>query len=459
MGANPSLLDPVLRMRILFLTQYYPPETGAAQNRLRDLAFRMARSNHEVTVLTAVPNYPQGAIFDGYKGRLLLRREESGVRVVRTWLYTTKQNSFLLRILNYVSFSVLSFFFGLLVVGSVDAVVVESPPLFLGLSGYFLAKCKRARFVLNISDLWPESAVVLGMLKSPNLARLATRVEEALYRRACLITGQTEGIIESIRRRCPNTPTELLTNGVAPEFLALVDSARKKREILRAQFGFGQKLVVAYTGVHGLAQGLETILSAAEILSRCEEILFVFFGDGPVKCYLEALSIAKELPNVRFLPPQEASTMPGILSAIDISIVPLRRHDLFKGALPSKLFEAIGAGVPVLCSIQGEAQALVERSGGGIAVEPENPAELAEAILRLHRDPSIRQCLGAQGRHYIATHYSRKRIAEKFDHLLIECALSRKTCRPNSSTPYIPQRSTLAASQPHVSKSEKVVGD
>src|SRR6516164_7297173 len=114
MGANPSLLDPVLRMRILFLTQYYPPETGAAQNRLRDLAFRMARSNHEVTVLTAVPNYPQGAIFDGYKGRLLLRREESGVRVVRTWLYTTKQNSFLLRILNYVSFSVLSFFFGLL---------------------------------------------------------------------------------------------------------------------------------------------------------------------------------------------------------------------------------------------------------------------------------------------------------------------------------------------------------
>jgi glycosyltransferase involved in cell wall biosynthesis len=407
-------------MRILFLTQYYPPETGAAQNRLSDLAKRLTKAGHRVTVLTAVPSYPEGKIYDGYRGRLIMTEVEAGIRLVRTWAYVTKRKSFAQRILNYLSFAALSFIVGWVTTKNVDVVVVESPPLFLGFSGYMLSRFKRAKFVLNVSDLWPESAVALNVLRNRRLIRWATRAEEWLYSQANLVTGQTQGIVDSIRKRCTNTPVYLLTNGVAPEFLEQVDQVRSSRMRLREKFGFGRKFIVAYTGVHGLAQGLDTLLSSADLLRGHREIQFCFFGDGPEKPRLRSIAAERGLENVQFYSPLPASQMVELLAAVDVCVVPLKRNDLFKGALPSKLFEALGAGVPVLVGLDGEAKELIEKSQSGLPVEPENPEDMAQKTFRLYQDAELCRQLGESGRAYVSKHYNRKEIAERFERLLLE---------------------------------------
>jgi glycosyltransferase involved in cell wall biosynthesis len=409
-------------MRILFLTQYYPPEIGAAQNRLSDLAKRLTQMGHHVTVLTALPSYPKGEIYEGYRDRLRMTENHDDIRVVRTWVYATRKKSFVPRILNYLSFAVTSLLLGSMITRDVDVVIVESPPLFLGFSGYLLSRLKRATFVLNVSDLWPESAVVLNALRNRRLVQWATRGEEWLYRQASLVTGQTQGIVDSIRRRCADKSVQLLTNGVAPEFLESVAQARVSREYLRERFGFGQKFIVAYTGVHGLAQGLETLLCAAELLQRHPEIRVCFFGDGPEKPQLQSIAAERRLKNVHFYSSVQASEMAKLLASIDIAVVPLKRNDLFKGALPSKLFEALGAGVPVVAALDGEAKVLIEKSRGGLFVEPENPEDLAQKLLHLYEDPGLCRQLGENGRSYVTNHYNRKRIAERFEPLIREFA-------------------------------------
>lgn len=414
-------------MRILLLTQYFPPETGAPQNRLSDLADRLATLGHHVTVLTALPNYPQGEIFREYRGRFIVNEKRNNIRVVRTWLFATRSKGFAPKIANYVSFALLGGFVGLIAVKRPDIVFVESPPLFLAISGFFLAKMKRAKFSLNISDLWPESAVALGVLRNPRLIRWSEWLEAALYRSADLVTGQTQGILDGVRKRWPAAPRALLTNGVAPEFLLKIEAARSARPQVRKELGFGNALVVAYTGVHGFSQGLETIVRAAELLAANKEIKFIFFGDGPEKPELEAIAASKHLSNVHFFPPQPTARMADILVSIDVAIVPLKRADLFKGAIPSKLFEALGSGVPVIAAVEGEARKLVDLSGGGIVVEPENAEEMASAIVRLLLDEKLRQEFGSNGRNYVAKHYSRKTIAEQFEKLLLAVKSSTLT--------------------------------
>src|SRR5579862_7428173 len=182
-------------MRLLFLTQYYPPETGAAQNRISDLAERMAALGHIVTVLTAFPNYPQGRIFEEYRGRFIAREKRGSIQIVRTWIYATRTKSFLPRLCNYFSFVFTSIIAALTTVGGQDIVIVESPPLFLGISGLIISWLWRAHLVFNVSDLWPKSAVDLGILRNKSIIRLSTMLESYIYRRSALITGQTEGIV------------------------------------------------------------------------------------------------------------------------------------------------------------------------------------------------------------------------------------------------------------------------
>jgi glycosyltransferase involved in cell wall biosynthesis len=407
-------------MRILFLTQYYPPEIGAAQNRLSDLAKRLAKSGHDVTVLTALPSYPKGEIYEGYRGRLKITEDQDGIRVVRTWVYATRKKNFVARLFNYVSFAALSVVVGSVISRDSEVVIVESPPLFLGFSGYILSQLKRATFVLNVSDLWPESAVVLNVLRNRRLIQWATSGEEWLYRQAKLVTGQTQGIVDNIRRRCADKPVHLLTNGVAPEFLEQVAQTRVSRDCFREKFGFGHDFIVAYTGVHGLAQGLETLLRSAELLKMHSDVRVCFFGDGPEKAHLQSIAAERKLGNVHFYSPLQASEMAQLLVSIDVSVVPLKRSDLFKGALPSKLFEALGAGVPVVAALDGEAKELIERSQGGLVVEPENPEDLAEKLLQLREAPELCRQLGENGRSYVASHYNRQAIAERFEMLMRE---------------------------------------
>jgi len=405
-------------MRILILTQYYPPEMGAPQNRLSDLARRLTKAGHTITVLTALPNYPRGEIFEEYEGHVLVEEQVEGMRVIRTWIYATKHKGFVQRLLNYFSFVCTSFALGIWKVGRQDVVVVESPPLFLGISALLMSRLKRAKLVFNVSDLWPESAVAMGMLRNRMLIRLSTWLEEFLYRQSHLITGQTQGIIDSIRARMSDKKVFLMTNGVNVEAFLRASATSRAGEV-RKEFGLEGKFVIGYAGLHGLAQGLETIIQAASLLTQHQDLLFAFFGDGPEKEKLVRLGADSHLTNIRFYPTQPASRMSELISTFDVAIIPLKRLDLFKGALPSKLFEAMAGAAPIVASIDGEARALVEKARAGICIEPENPQAMADAIIQLYNDPPYRKILGENGREYVIEHYDRRRIAKEFERLLL----------------------------------------
>jgi glycosyltransferase involved in cell wall biosynthesis len=405
-------------MRILILTQYYPPEVGAPQNRLSDLAKRLVKFGHAVTVLTALPNYPTGEIFAEYRGCLMLEEGAEGVRIIRTWIYASKEKSFVRRLLNYFSFALSSLTLGVWKVGQQDAVVVESPPLFLGLSGYFISRFKGAKLVFNVSDLWPESAVAMGVIQNPTLIKLSKWIEEFLYRKAHLITGQTQGIIDNIQSRFPGKRVSLITNGVDVEAFRSVTQSDQKNT-LRREFGTEGRFVIGYAGLHGLAQGLETVVQAALMLSDYRGLFFAFFGDGPEKEKLMRLAHQSRLTNTRFYPAQRTSRMPEVIASFDVAVIPLRKLDLFKGALPSKMFEAMAAAVPLVVSVEGEARVLVDKAQAGICVEPESPSAMADAILRLYQDQDRRKTLGQNGQRYVAEHYDRHQIARGFERLII----------------------------------------
>ena len=414
-------------VRILILTQYYPPERGAPQNRLSDLAQRLERAGHDVTVLTALPNYPRGEIFKEYHGRFQFEERCAGVRVVRAWIYATQKKTFVRRLLNYFSFVFSSFVLALWKVRSQDVVIVESPPLFLGISGFLISLCKNAKLIFNVSDLWPDSAVAMGILSNKSLIHLSRWLEEFLYKHATLITGQTQGIVDSIQSRFTDKQVELITNGVDVRAFGRASNSNEKSRI-KDEFGFGDKFVIGYAGLHGLAQGLETVVQAAGMLSAQENLLFAFFGDGPEKEILMQLADDSKLTNIRFYPSQESSLMPMILASFDLALIPLRKLDLFRGALPSKMFEAMAAEVPIIVSIEGEARELVERAQAGIAIQPENPGAMACAILQLYQNREQLTVFGRNGRRYVVEHFDRQKIAENFEGLL------KQQCRPQIAT-------------------------
>ena len=404
-------------MHILILTQYYPPETGAPQNRLSDLARRLTNSGHDLTVLTAMPNYPGGEIFKEYRNRFLVKDKHAGIKVIRTWIYATKKKTFVPRLLNYFSFVVSSLALGIWKIGSPDVVIVESPPLFLGISGFLLSASKNAKLVLNVSDLWPDSAVAMGVLSSNVLIRASRELEEFLYRRSALITGQTRGIVNNIQSRFPNKEIALITNGV--DVAAFLDASNSaQRTEARREFALEGKFVIGYAGLHGLAQGLDTVIHAARLLVDHQDVLFAFFGDGPEKEKLVQQVEQCGLKNVRFYSSQPSARMPAVVGSFDLALIPLKRLELFKGALPSKMFEAMAAAVPLLASIEGEACELVEKAQAGLCIEPENPNAMADVVLQFYRDPGSLQALGRNGQRYVVEHFDRQKIADHFERLL-----------------------------------------
>jgi glycosyltransferase involved in cell wall biosynthesis len=401
-------------MRLGILTQYYPPEMGAPQARLSELAAHVVRAGHRVTVLTAMPNYPTGVVQPGYGG-VFRREQRDGVRVLRSFIYPTQRADFVHRLTNYFSFVGSSALAGAATLGRLDYLLVESPPLFLGLSGIWLSAVTRARLIFNVSDLWPESAVHLGVLRPGSLAHRASAALEALcYRRAWLVSGQSPGILRSIQERFPGRRTFLLSNGVDTGTFTphrATDDARR----LLARDG---RAVALYAGLHGLAQGLGQLLDAAERLTWESGIDVVLVGDGPEKPALVRHAEERGLKHVRFLPPQPREQMPALLAASDMILVPLKMH--LPGAVPSKLYEAMASGRPVVLVATGEPADIVRTHDAGVVLEPGAVDALATALQRLHDDPAERARLGANGRRAVEASFDRSRIVGGFIDYLLE---------------------------------------
>ncbi len=387
---------------------------GAPQVRLSELGERLIDLGWEVEALTALPNYPAGRIFPGYP-RLRPAVETVGrIRTVRVPLIPS-QKGFLKRLACYFSFVASAAWHGPRLAARPDVLLVESPPLFLGFAAWRLARRWQCPYVLNVSDLWPQSAIEMGVVKPGLATRLAERLELALYEKAAGVTGQSEEIVRFVSRRAPGTPVEVVTNGVDPARFgpAMADSAALD------QVGPEPGPVFLYAGLLGLAQGLDQILDVAaslppEVPGRC-----VLVGDGPVREALQARIDREKITRVRLLPPQPRDRIPALLAASDVAVATLGLH--LQGAVPSKIYEAMASARPIFLIAKGEAVDRVERAGCGISVLPGDLDGARNAWIRLATDADLRARLGAAGRRAAETTYDRARIAERLDGFLKSC--------------------------------------
>ena len=394
-------------MHLAFLTQYYPPETGAPQRRLSNLARHFVESGHSVTVLAAMPNYPQGRILPGYGG-LYRKSKEEGVEVIRTFIYPTNSPGMVARLSSYFSFVLSSAVLGCFAATRPDYLLVESPPLFLGMSGYWLSRLKSTKLIFNVSDLWPESAVRLGVIRRSSLGfRLGEALERFCYRKAWLVTGQSKSILQDITGRFPRIRSFHLSNG-ADTGLFQPESGSPGGSLLRKKKG---EFIAAYVGLHGLAQGLEQVLAAAEMPATAG-IRFVFIGEGPCKRDLQAQAAQQGLRNVEFLDAQPAPDIPSLLADVDVLLVTLK--SVIPGAVPSKLYEAMAMAKPVVLVGGGEAAEIVRESDAGIVVEPGDIRGLSAALELLRSRTDLCRRLGENGRRAVLNRYDRAQIARSF---------------------------------------------
>jgi glycosyltransferase involved in cell wall biosynthesis len=398
-------------MKVGILTQYFPPELGAPQQRLSALAERLAARGHEVVVLTAMPSYPRGKTFDGYGG-MHLRHTIRGVDVHRVPAYPTQSPRMGRRLLNYGSFMATSALMGPRCFGrGIDVLLTESPPLFLGVTGYWLSRVCNARWIFNVSDLWPDSAVSLGVVRESAALRAAYALESFCYRKAWLVTGQSREIVANVSRRFPSVSTYHLSNGVDTALF----QPGAGRDDLRARLRQGRGCSVLYAGLHGLAQGLDHLVAAAERL-REDDVFITLVGDGPVKQALKDRAATSGPLPIQFIDPQPADAMPAWIASADVSLVPLAMH--IPGAVPSKLYEAMASARPVVLMASGEAADVVRRHECGVVVESGDVGNLTASLRALARDAGLRDRLGRAGREAAKQQFDRDDIVGRFATML-----------------------------------------
>ena len=387
------------RMRFLILTQYYPPEIGAAQARLSAFARELVNAGHEVEVVTALPNYPSGRLTPNDRFRPARSERIEGIPVRRIWLLTGT-GAGAKRLASYLSFTATGFV-GAVAAERPDVVFTESPPLFLGLSGLMAARRWGAAFILNVSDLWPDSIRDLGLMGDGMALSAAGWLERWLYRRATAVTAVTEGIRARLikAKGVPRRQVLFLPNGAdLRSFRPMPDDGGLRREIKHPKGP-----IVLFTGNHGYAQSLETVVTAA---MHVPEANFVFVGGGSDKARIQSLARDLGATNVRFLEPVPLDGIAPLYGASIAGLATLRASPLMEGARPAKALAIMACGRPVLYAGSGEGAALVEGADAGIVVPPEQPLRLAEAVRELIADPIRAAEMGANGRRFVQEHLS-----------------------------------------------------
>ncbi len=386
-------------MRFLLLTQYFPPEIGAAQVRLASITRELLRLGHQVEIVTAVPNYPEGKIFPSYQGHFYLRESWEGIPLHRVWIYAATGAGGK-RLLNYFSF-MLTALWGLRQTQRPDYILVESPPLFLGITAYLAAKRWQVPWILNVADLWPDSVRALGLLKEGMLLTVATKLEAWLYRRANLINVVTEGLREILihQKQVPSAKILFLPNGVDTQMFA----PQPVDDTWRSHLDLPNQPIFLYTGTHGYAHGMEVILQAAELLKETP-VLFLLVGGGSDKSRLEQLSKAKALTNVLFWPSQPPAQIARLYSLAQAGISTLQSAPLFDGTRPVKILATMACAKPVIYSGSGEGARMVQQAKAGLVVPPQDPVALAEAVRYVIAHPQKAAELGQNGRIYVEAH-------------------------------------------------------
>jgi hypothetical protein len=377
-------------MHILFLTDNFPPEVNAPASRTHEHCRLWAQAGHRVTVITCAPNFPKGRVFDGYRNAWHQEEQMDGIRVIRVWSWISANEGFALRIADYVSYMLTALWAGLWVRG-VDVVVGTSPQFFTACAAHAVGRLKRRPWVFELRDLWPESIKAVGAMQDSAAIRWLERLELHLYRRAARIVSVTQSFRRTLMARgIDGDKIDVVTNGVDIARFA----PRPRDAALERELGFEGCFVAGYIGTHGMAHALETLLDAAEQLQARldgQDIRLLLLGDGARKTALQADAARRGLRNVVFVDTVPKDEVARYWSLLDVSVIHLRRTELFTTVIPSKLFECMGMGIPVLHGVEGESADIVRQHGAGEVFEPENAAQLVQGLLRLKDDAALRQ--------------------------------------------------------------------
>jgi len=401
-------------MRILFLSHYFPPEVNAPASRTYEHCKEWVKDGHEVTVITCVPNHPQGRIYPGYRNKLVQRETQNGIRVLRLWTYVAANQGFLKRTLNYISYMISAILVSPFIQKH-DVVISTSPQFFNGLAGFFVSRLKRIPWILEIRDLWPKSILAVGAIRNKTVIRMLEELEDFSYRKADQIIPVTNAFKDHIIEKGSSPEKiEVIMNGV--DLLSYTSLPRKN--VVSEEYHLNGKFVVSYFGTHGMAHGLETVLHAAKKLGKRKDILFLLVGSGAERERLFKLSKKMGTANVLMLNQQSKDKMPLFWASSDASMVLLKKTDLFKTVIPSKIFESMAMEKPIILGVEGESKEIIERSESGLCIEPENSNELLKTVLHLyeHREECAR--LGYNGRKYAMQHHDRSVLAHQYKLLM-----------------------------------------
>jgi glycosyltransferase involved in cell wall biosynthesis len=401
-------------LKILYASQYFPPEMGAPAARVFELSREWVRLGHQVTVLTGFPNHPTGVIPAGYRGQWLRREVVEGIQVVRVPIYAAANKGFAKRVANYLSFGASASVVGPWVAGKPDLVVATSPQFLTAVAGYWLSRLYRVPFVFEVRDLWPRSIVAVGAMSASSPAvKLLDQIELFLYRHATHLVVVTESFVDEIAARgIHRRKISVVTNGVDLELFR-----PSPRAPARAELGLPDGFLAAYVGTHGMAHGLGMILDAAPGLAA-EGVTFLLVGEGAEKAALRERARRDNLTNVIFWDQRPRETIARICAAADLCLVLLRKKDLFTTVIPSKIFEFMGAGRAIHTTVDGESRGIIERAEAGVFSPPEDREAFMATLRGLLADPGRRDALGQNGRRYAEANYSRPALAARYADLL-----------------------------------------
>jgi glycosyltransferase involved in cell wall biosynthesis len=403
-------------MHVLFISNYFPPEVNAPANRLYEHARQWARDGGSLEVLTAVPNFPEGAVYDGYRNRLTKETVE-GIPVTRVPMYIAENRGTFRRTISYVSFMLMAIWYARKLEQRPDVVVASSPQFFSGLAGYVISRWRRAPFVLEVRDLWPDSIVAVGASKRNWLIRLFEKLEMYLYRHSAHIVTVTESFKRVIAGKgIDERKITVLKNGADLEGFGNQLNADKLAE-LRRLYGLEGKFVASYIGTLGMAHRADILLEAA---ARCRhpEIVFMVVGAGAERDQLARLQEDSQLKNFRLVSKQTRELVPYFLALTDVCVVHLKDAPLFRTVIPSKMFEAMVMGKPIALGIRGEAAEIVTAAEAGICFAPEDADGLVKVVEELQRDQVLYRRLSENGRRYVTRHHDRKDLARRYWALL-----------------------------------------
>lgn len=396
-------------MKILFLSHYFPPEVNAPASRTYEHCRIWAKEN-EVTVVTNFPNHPDGKIFPGYKNKLIQKEKVDGINVVRLWTFITPNAGFLLRIINFLVYMLLSISYIALSRKRYDVVISTTPQFFCGLAGKYAAKIKNIPFILELRDLWPESIIAVGALKNKSIIKFLERVELQLYKSADKIISVTKSFKENlVDRKIDPNKIEIIYNGVTPGRFQITEEISDTNISSFMREGF----VVGYIGTLGMAHSIKTLVKAAEEL-KDTEVKFAVVGSGAERENLIQEIETKKLENIRIFPLQPKNQIAAIINQLSLFCVHLKKDPLFETVIPSKIFEGMYMKKPILMGVDGEARKIIEDADCGIFFEPENSKELVEVVNRYKNDPELMIRHGENGYSEVMNNFNREISAVKF---------------------------------------------